>query len=257
MAGRALSSAGIPAIRLATLAGLWAAWELVARTGLFYEGVVPSSLLVLHSMARHVVDPVFYGHAWRSVYEIAAGFAIGTGAGLMAGIALGAHRFSDAAAAPYIHGLASTPKIVFLPILMLLFGAGPGSKIGMGAFSAFFPVVIAVAAGMAEINPVHVRVARSFNASAGQIVRKVYLPSLIAPAITGMRLGLGVAIIGVLLAEIKFSDRGLGHLAIQHYNFFKVADMYAVLLLTFALAVLANAAMSRVGSALVRRRSVP
>jgi NitT/TauT family transport system permease protein len=71
-----------------------------------------------------------------------------------------------------------------------------------------------------------------------------------------MRLGLGVAIIGVLLAEIKFSDRGLGHLAIQHYNFFRVADMYAVLLLTFALAVVANALMSRAGTALIRRKAV-
>lgn len=255
MAGRALAPAGVPALRIATILGLWAAWEAAARTGLFYEGVVPSSLLVLQSMGRHVVDPMFYAHAWRSIYEIGLGFSIGTVIGLAAGIALGAHRFSNAAAAPYIHGLASTPKIVFLPILMLLLGAGPASKVGMGAFSAFFPMVIAIAAGMKEINSVHVRVARSFNASTWQIVRKVYLPSLVEPAITGMRLGLGVAIIGVLLAEIKFSDRGLGHLAIQHYNFFRVADMYAVLLLTFALAVGANGLMSRVGTALVRRKA--
>jgi ABC-type nitrate/sulfonate/bicarbonate transport system permease component len=85
-------------------------------------------------------------------------------------------------------------------------------------------------------------------------VRKVYLPSLIEPAIVGMRLGLGVATIGVLLAEIKFSKAGLGHLAIQYYNFFRVADMYAVLLLTFALAVAANALMGYVGNRLVRRR---
>ena len=111
----------------------------------------------------------------------------------------------------------------------------------------------AVAAGMSQVNPVHVNVARGFNASFLQIVRMVYLPSLVGPMITGMRLGLGVAIIGVLLAEIKFSDRGLGHLAIQHYNFFRVADMYAVLLLTFALAVLANALMGRIGKALLRR----
>jgi ABC-type nitrate/sulfonate/bicarbonate transport system permease component len=189
----------------------------------------------------------------RTLYEVVAGFALGTTIGLAGGIIVGANRFSDEAAAPYLHGLASTPKIVFLPILMLLFGAGPGSKVGMGAFSAFFPVVIAVAAGMSQVNPVHVNVARGFNASFLQIVRTVYLPSLVGPMITGMRLGLGVAIIGVLLAEIKFSDRGLGHLAIQHYNFFRVADMYAVLLLTFALAVLANALMGRIGKALLRR----
>lgn len=240
-------------IRVATLLLLWAAWEAAARSGLFYEGIIPSSLLVFKSMAKHAVDPVFYGHLVRTVYEVVIGFALGTIIGLGGGILLGANRFADTAAAPYLHGLASTPKIVFLPILMLLFGAGPGSKIGMGAFSAFFPLVIAVAAGMSQVSSVHIRVARGFNASFLQIVRTVYLPSLVAPAITGMRLGLGVAIIGVLLAEIKFSDRGLGHLAIQHYNFFRVADMYAVLLLTFALAVLANAVMGQAGRLLLRR----
>jgi ABC-type nitrate/sulfonate/bicarbonate transport system permease component len=137
---------------------------------------------------------------------------------------------------------------------MLLFGAGLGSKIGMGALSAFFPVVVATAAGMGGVSPVLLRVARSFNATPWQVVRKVYLPSLIEPAITGMRLGLGVAIIGVLLAEIKFSNRGLGHIAIQHYNFFRIADMYAVLLITFALAVAANALMGRAAARLTRRR---
>jgi NitT/TauT family transport system permease protein len=81
-------------------------------------------------------------------------------------------------------------------------------------------------------------------------VRKVYLPALVAPIVTGLRLGLGVATIGVLLAEIKFSDRGLGHRAIQHYQFFRIAEMYAVLIASFALAVAANAAMGR----LARRR---
>ena len=241
------------AVRVATLLALWGLWEAVALAGLVYEGIVPSSFKVAAAIGRLLVDPAFYGHALRTGYEVVAGFAIGSALGLVAGIALGAHRFSDRAAAPYIHGLASTPKIVFLPMLMLLFGAGIGSKMGMGAFSAFFPVVIAVAAGMGGVDPVLVRVARSFNASPLQIVRKVYLPALIAPTMTGMRLGLGVAIIGVLLAEIKFSDKGLGHLAIQHYNFFRVADMYAVLLITFALAVLLNAVMGRVGARAIHR----
>lgn len=243
----------VVAIRVGTLLALWAFWEAIALAGLFYEGIVPSSFEVLAAILRLLADSAFYGHAARTAYEVVAGFAIGSLLGLTCGIALGAHRFSETAAAPYIHGLASTPKIVFLPVLMLLFGAGVGSKMGMGALSAFFPMIIAIAAGMLGVDPVLVRVARSFNASPLQIVRKVYLPALVAPAVTGLRLGLGVTIIGVLLAEIKFSDKGLGHLAIQHYNFFRVADMYAVLFLTFALAVLLNALMGHLGARLQRR----
>lgn len=251
MAGRPLS---VRTIRIATLLLLWVAWEALARSGLLYEGVVPSSLVVLHSAVQQLATAEFYGHLWRTAYEVAIGFATGVLAALAFGIALGVRSFADDAAAPYLQGLASTPKIVFLPILMLLFGVGAGSKIAMSGLSAFFPVVIATASGMRGINPTLVRVAHSFHATPWQIVRKVYLPALVEPVVSGARLGLGVAIIGALLAEIKFSDRGLGHLAIQHYNLFHVADMYAVLLVTFALAVAANALMTRLSTRLVRRR---
>ncbi len=242
------------AVRAATMLAVWAVWELVARSGLVYEGVVPSSFLVIAAMARELADPAFYHDMTVTAQEVLVGFVAGTVCGIAMGVVLGVRRFADQAAAPYIQGLAATPKIIFLPILMLLFGVGQGSKVAMGGLSAFFPVVVATIDGMKDVNPVLVRVARSFNASGWQIVRKIYLPSLVEPAIIGMRLGLGVAIIGVLLAEIKFSRAGLGHVAIQYYNFFHVADMYAVLLITFALAVAANALMGMVGNRLIRRR---
>jgi ABC-type nitrate/sulfonate/bicarbonate transport system permease component len=241
-------------VRIATILAIWATWETIARSHLVYEGIMPSSFLVLKSMAQHLSHAGFYADIALTAYEVVIGFAAGIAAGMVIGILLGARHFADAAAAPYVQGLAATPKIIFLPILMLVFGVDAGSKIAMGGLSSFFPMVIAVSAGMKGVNPVLVRVARSFNASAWQIVRKIYLPSLVEPAITGARLGLGVAIIGVLLAEIKFSKAGLGHLAIQHYNFFHVADMYAVLLITFGLAVLANALMGMASSRLIRRR---
>jgi len=250
----AVSLRAVLAVRIATLLAIWAAWELLARSGVVYEGIVPSSLAVIASMIRQLSERTIYIDAMQTAYEVIAGFAVGIVAGASLGLLLGARRFADRAAAPYLQGLAATPKIVFLPILMLVLGVGAGSKIGMGALSAFFPVANATAEGMKGVNPVLVRVAHSFNASGWQIVRTVLLPSLVEPVITGMRLGLGVAIVGVLLAEIKFAKAGLGHLAIQHYNFLRVADMYAVLLIAFALALAANALMGAIGRRLVRRR---
>jgi len=241
-------------VRLATVLVIWVAWEALARSGLLYEGIVPSSLAVIASMIRQLMGPAIYLDALQTAYEAIAGFAAGSAAGIGAGLLLGGRRFADQAAAPYLQGLAATPKIVFLPILMLMLGVGAGSKIGMGALSAFFPVAIATAEGMRGVDPVLLRVARSFNASEWQTARTVLLPSLAEPIIVGMRLGLGVAIVGVLLAEIKFAKAGLGHLAIQHYNFLHVADMYAVLLITFALALSANGLMGAIGRRLLRRR---
>ena len=72
------------------------------------------------------------------------------------------------------------------------------------------------------------------------------LPSLMRPLATGLRLGLGVAVIGCLLGEIKLSNRGLGFLAIQYYGQFRIADMYAVLVVVFALAGAGQAAAGRI-----------
>jgi NitT/TauT family transport system permease protein len=236
------------AVQVATFLGVWAAWEALSRSGLLFEGVVPSSLEVFPAIGRHLADPVFWDHMGRTAWEVVAGFAVGSGIGAAFGIVLGLRRFLASVVEPYVNYLAATPKIIFLPILFVMFGVGAGSKVAMGAISAFFPVAVSVHRGTLLVNPVLVRVARSFKASPWKIVRSVYLPSLVPPLLTGLRLGLGVAIVGTLLAEIKLSNKGLGYVVIQHYNFFRTADMYAVLIIIFTIAVAINTLMDRLAA---------
>jgi ABC-type nitrate/sulfonate/bicarbonate transport system permease component len=198
---------------------------------------------------HEVLSPAFYRHLGVTLGEVAGGFAFGAIPGVACGLALGARRILGAAADPYVAALATTPKIVFLPIVMLAAGTGPGSKMALGAISAFFPVVIATAAGMRAIPAVFVRVGRAFNLRGSQMVRMVYLPALAVPIVTGLRLGLGVCIIGVLLGELKLASAGLGFLARDYYDQYNFPALYAIVAIVFALAALANAAMSR----LVRR----
>lgn len=240
-------------IQIGTLVGVWALWELTARSGLFYKDIVPSSVVVTEALIRQLSDPEFYWNVWVTTYEVVAGFLIGSGFAIALGILLGVRPFLGRVMDNYIMALAPAPKVVFLPILMVLFGIGTGSKVGMAAISAFFPVVLSTVAGMHLVNPVLIKVGRSFNASAWHMVTKIYLPSLVVPVITGLRLGLGVAIIGALIGEIKLSNAGLGFLAIQYYEMFRVPDMYAVIIVIFALAMGANALMTRLNNRLSRR----
>ena len=233
------------AVRIATLLGLWVLWDATSASGLLYEGVVPSSLKILAALGRELGNPGFYGNLGFTAMEIAVSVAVGAVSGLAIGLALGGNRFAGAAYERYVHYLAPTPKIVFLPILLVLFGVGAGSKIAMGALSSFFPMALSVAAGVRQVDPVLLRVGRSFNLSLAQTIRKIYLPALIPPIATGLRLGLGVAVIGCLLAELKMSNRGLGFLIMQYYAQFRTPEMYAVLIVLFALAALANAAVAK------------
>jgi len=97
---------------------------------------------------------------------------------------------------------------------------------------------------MREVDAVLIRVVRSIRASTAQMVSKVYLPAMRTPIINAIRLGLGVAIIGTLLAESKLANRGIGHLVIQAYATFDMPRMNALLILLFVLAIGANTAVS-------------
>jgi ABC-type nitrate/sulfonate/bicarbonate transport system permease component len=125
--------------------------------------------------------------------------------------------------------------------MIMWFGVDSGSKIAMGALSCFFPIALNVAAGMRQIDSVLIKVGMSFRANPWQMATKIHLPAMRHPMINGLRLGLGVALIGTLLAETKLSNRGIGFLVIQAYNNFDMPRLYAVLIVLFVLAIGANA----------------
>jgi ABC-type nitrate/sulfonate/bicarbonate transport system permease component len=245
----------VATIRIVTVLILGIGYEIVARSGILFEGVVPSSGIVLQRLMTTLLDSSFYPHLAVTATEVICGLLVGASLGIATGVAFGLSWPLARLLSPWVNYLAPTPKIVFLPILLLGFGVGMGSKIAMASISAFFPVAMATYQGVQQINGVHIRVALSFNATRMQLLTKVFLPSLVAPVVTALRLALGVAFVGTLLAEIKLSNQGLGYLIIQHYNAMRIPDMYAILILTFAIVMAANAAMDGLVATIMRRMS--
>ena len=243
-----MAAPAIARVRLATVAAALAAWEALARSGLLYAEVVPPLEKIAVACFALLASGSTYHHLAVTAWEVAAGLAIGYGAGVAFGLAAGARRFFGDAAAPYVNGLATAPKIVFLPIAMLFFGTGIASKVALGALSAFFPVAINTAAGVRQLDPVLVKVGRSFRLGRWQMARRIYLPALRPSLVTSMRLGFGLAVVGVLLSEIKLSSAGLGFLANESYANFRIAELYAVLVLVFALAVGVNSLLGYLSS---------
>ena len=99
-----------------------------------------------------------------------------------------------------------------------------------------------------------IRVGRSFRADTRQMITKIYLPAMRHPIINGVRLGLGIALIGTLLAETKLSNQGIGFLIINAYSTFDMPRMYANLIVLFALAIGANVVVGRLGGLHTIRR---
>ena len=234
-------------LRIAIIVAVLASWELVAASGLLYRDVVPSLVAIARALYVTLSDPTFYFHLATTGYEIGIALVIGGLGGLAVGIALGASKLMARAYEAYLYYLGPTPKIIFFPVMIMWFGVGAGSKIAMGAVSCFFPIALNVAAGMREIDPVLIRVGNSFRASTWQMVTKIYLPAMRYPVINGLRIGLGVALIGTLLAETKLSNRGVGFLVIQAYSLFNMPQMYSLLIVLFVISIGANALIGRLG----------
>ncbi|MDB5509582.1 MAG: taurine transporter [Hyphomicrobiales bacterium] len=238
-------SNSVTTYRVVALVLLFALWEIAGASGLFFRGVIPSTVLIAQAFVRLFGDPAFYTHFGITLFEIVVGFVIGSSLGVVVGLALGINRYTGEVFEPMLNYLASTPKVVFLPILLILFGIGVGSKISLGAISCFFPMALSVAAGVRTINPMFLRVGQSLNLSFGHRIRNIYIPALLPPIATGLRLGFGIATVGCLMSEIKLSNHGLGYAAMQAYNRFDIPTMLALLLIIFTLAGLGNYLIGR------------
>ena len=222
-------------------------WEFLAHSGWLYRDVVPSLLSIGRALIELLTSGDYYFNLGVTAGEVASALLIGGLSGIAVGILLGANRFLSKAFESYLYYLGPTPKIIFFPIMIMWFGVGPQSKIALATLSCFFPVALSVAAGMRQIDKVLIRVGKSFQANTAQMVLKIYLPAMRHPIINGIRLGLGVALIGALLAETKLSNKGIGFLIIQAYSIFDMPRMYAMLIVLFVLAIGANALVGRLG----------
>jgi NitT/TauT family transport system permease protein len=234
-------------LRIAIILGVLAVWEFLSHSGWLYRDVVPSLPAIGRALAELLTSSDYYFNLGVTAAEVGVALTIGGLSGLATGILLGANRFMGKAFEPYLYYLGPTPKIIFFPVMIMWFGVGPESKVALGTLSCFFPVALSVAAGMRQIDKVLIRVGKSFRASAWQTVVKIYLPAMRHPIINGIRLGLGVALIGTLLAETKLSNKGIGFLIVQAYSIFDMPRMYAMLIVLFVLAIGANALVGRFG----------
>jgi NitT/TauT family transport system permease protein len=230
-------------IQALTILSVVAVWELIGRTGLLFPDLFPSLIEILQSLWIYVTTPVMLPHLRASFYEIGGAIAIASLCGIPLGILWGSKRSWLEVVEPLILYAAVVPKIVIFPVFILFLGIDVHSKLAVGAIAAFFPISLLTIAGMREVKKVYVDVARTIGATPVQIATRVYLPAIAGQVFTGIRIGLGAAVTGALLAETKIAKAGLGFMIVEYYGQFRIADMYSLLLFIFILASLVNWAM--------------
>lgn len=188
-----------------------AAWELGSRAGMIDRSFFGRPTGIVEAGIKEVQTPRFWGDFYASVTEFGIGYLLAILLGVPIGLAAGRFRRLQYALDPWLNFFNSLPRIALLPVLVLMFGVfGPGAKIAVVFLGAFFSIVIPTMQGVRTVDRRYVDVARSFNASERLLFRSVVIPSTVPFIITGLRLGIARALIGVVTAELYTQTEGIG-----------------------------------------------
>ncbi|MBX7453365.1 ABC transporter permease subunit [Mycolicibacterium sp. 3033] len=214
--------------------GIAVAWQITS--GLTF--VIPSPLHTLRVAVANLSDSAYLFDLQVTAQSVALAFVIGTAIGGGTGLLLGRSARLRTVFEPLLIMLNGIPKIVLYPVLLPIFSLS-GSKIVMGVLFALFPVLINVSTGVQEIPRVYWKLARSVQANAWQTLVHIIFPAIRRPLLTGVRLAVSLAVVGVVLSEFFATKRGLGRVVLQAYSHGDYPAMVAtiMLLITISFAI--------------------
>jgi NitT/TauT family transport system permease protein len=191
-------------------------------------------------------------HVWVTTREIAGGFLLATALGVATGVLLAEVRVIERALTPLLVALQVIPKVTIIPLLLLWFGFGFGSKLVIATVFAYFPITMGTLAGLKGAELGHRDLAAVLQARRDQRLWTIELPGALPSILTGMEVAIVLATIGAVVAEYLAGDEGLGWLALRSLNGVAVDQLFGVIVLLSALGFALYAAVS-----VLRRLLVP
>jgi NitT/TauT family transport system permease protein len=196
---------------LATFALLVVVWEIAARAEVINPFFFSSPSGVLDAAAVNIVTPEFWNDVWVSSQEFLVGYVAGIAVAIPFGLLTGWFRPLHFLFEPWLAAFNATPRLALLPLVVLWVGLGFWSKAVIVFLGVFFPVAINTFQGVRTVDRNLYEVALSFGASGYRRIMSVVLPSVTPFALVGMKLGIGRAVSGVVVAEFFTSQDGLGN----------------------------------------------
>ncbi len=233
---------------------LLTAWEVTARAGWVNKLFFPAPSTVVATLASMILSGELWTHLSLSLRRVALGFLLGATPAVVLGLAMGWSGKVRVLVEPLIAGTLPIPKLVVLPIIMLIFGIGESSKIVIVAVGAFFPAVINSAAGVSTIRPVYFEVARNFGASHWQKFWRVVLPGSLPMVFAGLRLAFGMALLMVVASEFVSARAGIGAMIWLAWETLRTDKLYAGIAAWAGIGIVSSLLLDRVQRAVIRWR---
>jgi NitT/TauT family transport system permease protein len=218
--------------------GFLACWEILYL--LVGPDVVssPSATIVRAASLLHTQN--FWRDAESTGIALLYACLIGIGGGLSLGLGLGLNRFAGDVADPILGTVYSIPKITLYTIILLIFGLSLAAKVAFGVIHGIFPVAIFTMNAVRNVAPVHRRTAKALRLSPLATIMTVLAPAAVPEILSGVRIGIAVTLLGILIAELFASSSGIGFALIRATDIHDVVDIFALTLLLFLFAVAIN-----------------
>jgi ABC-type nitrate/sulfonate/bicarbonate transport system permease component len=231
-------------IRLVSIVTMLLLWEIAGRriNPLFMS--YPSA--IVRAGATLVGSGELFTALASSVRTLVVGFLTASIIGIIVGLLIGRYRAIDAATDWLVNALYATPLIAVIPLVILWFGLGDEAKLFIVTILAVFPVLINTAAGVRNVPRQLIDVGAAFAANERQVFLKIILPAVLPYIMTGLRLGIGRAIIGMVAAEFFTAITGLGAMIVKYGNQYDTASMFVPILILMIMGVALTAIVRRV-----------
>jgi NitT/TauT family transport system permease protein len=225
--GGGFAPRNLPVAGAATLLVLVALWQIGDSLGWISTLFLPAPVNIARALYQLTISGELWKHLSASLSRLAVGWIIGTVFGIAVGLGVGLSSLLRSPGMAVVAALFPIPKIALVPLFIIWFGIGEGSKIVTLAFGVFFPTVIATAGGVDNVPRSLIRMAQSFGLSHASIIRKIVLPAALPAILSGFRVTSSIAIVLLVAAEMIGAERGIGAFVLSAGNLYDTDNLLA------------------------------
>lgn len=202
-------------------------WEVASRVGWLDERIYSSPVGVVETSWELIGDGTLPSAVGTTLRRFFIGTSLGVIPGLMLGLTMGVSRITQAALNPIVKVVYSLPRVALFPLVLLTFGVNERSNYLMVALGPFFAMVIAAMAAVQNVDPIYLRVARSFNVNRFEMQTQVVLPAAAPGILAGLRIAIGLGLLGVVAVEFLVTQSGIGYLIWRSWQILSLGQSMA------------------------------
>lgn len=217
---------------------IFAVWELAVATGLLNPFFTSMPTEIAVGLTNQFLSGELARNVGVSLLEFVIGFGLAIIVGIGLGVLAGWYRTIEYILDPFVWFLYSAPLIAFYPLFVVWLGLGKPTVIAITFLLSVTPILVNTLTGIKNVSPELIRAARSFGAHKQDLFAKVALPASVPMIMAGLRLGVGRALTGVIIAELFGSTAGLGHSIAYYAGLLKTTNMMTSLIVVVCIGVL-------------------